>query len=428
MAARARGAAGSAAAARSVGEEGGGGGWLCRVYGLSPAEGALVVYALLPRPASPGSLGRLATVLSGDPGFRPLGAWAWELPRPLAGYAVVELRGGRAHVAIPEEARGALREVGRALEELAARRPAAMLDVLKVSLGELLPRLRDWQRERGVTGFTLRALGSGAVAVELRPPKPMEPEERREFWERERRWETGTVRPLVGEEEARLLEGLGLGALAELAPRRCWAHDGREWRECVFVFEIAKIAPPFIFRNTKVMPVLPNQLDVRIEGSRGTAWVEKTRVFAFLRSLDSELLPLAEEAARAAGELGRLLGGRGGWHDLLDELGKAERRLVGAAPLAEAAERGEARVWMEGGRVKVWLPPEVAASVAERWGGRRPQLPRKPLRAAGRGDRARGEGGGAPARLARGRRGAPEARGGAEGAGGRLPLAAVGSA
>jgi hypothetical protein len=359
MAARAKRPAAVGAARPPVAGEGGG--WLCRVYGRSPAEGDLAVYALLPRLPAPGSLGRLATVLSGDPRFEAKKAWAWELPRPLAGYAVVELRGGRAHVAIPEEARGALREVGRALEELAARRPAAMLDRFGIDLNELLS-LRNWLMEKeGVTSFTVYGLRGGAgTAIELHPPKPMGAEERRALWERVQNLLQDAVEPLVAEEEARALGEIGLGALAELAPQLRWWYDEREgsWKEGVLYLIIGEVYPP---------PPRQSKLDdVRIEGPRGVSRVDGEFVYAVLRNLDSELLPLAEEAALAAGELNSALER---WHDLLGHLRWGERVRVNDAPLAEAAERGEARVWMEGGRVKVWLPPETAASVAERWGG-----------------------------------------------------------
>jgi hypothetical protein len=318
MAARAKRPA-AAAAARSVGEEGGG--WLCRVYGRSPAEGGLAVYALLPRPASPGSLGRLAVVLSGDPRFEAKKAWAWELPRPLAGYAVVELRGGRAHVAIPEEARGALREVGRALEELAARRPAALVDELYECDSHYLLRLRDRLRGWGVTGFTLRALGDH-LALELHLPRPMGPEERRRFFE-DREGEVG-LRPLVRRAEVRLLEGLGLGALAWLAPRRCWMRGGREgdWEECRFLLEIERIYPP-----------LPGELEVEVEGPRGAAYAAGELVCALLRSLDSDSLRYLTEAENAARRLELLLDeepDEGLPPASPEEVDEAHRRLVAA--------------------------------------------------------------------------------------------------
>jgi hypothetical protein len=329
----------------------------------------LAVYAFLPRLPTPGSLGRLAAVLSGDPRFEPETAWVWELPRPLAGYAVVNAESGDVTPAVPEGARGALAEVGRALEELAARRPAVALALLYNDLEELL-WLQDWLRKRGVTSFTLRALVGGesvlasgaaeAVAVELRPPKPMGSEELRKLVEEGQEEWLGS---LVGETEAEALERLGLGALAWLAPRRCWVRVRREggWEECVFTLNIAMVIP---------LPPL-RLLDVRIEGSRGAAGVEGEYVYAKLRSLDSELLPLAEEAAEAAGELGERLSG---WNGLLRTLRWEEYQLIGAAPLAEAAERGEARVWREGGRIRVWLPPETAARIETLRGGLRSYL------------------------------------------------------
>jgi hypothetical protein len=337
-----------------------GSGWLYRVYGSSPARGdrPLAVYLLHPKLLTPGALGRLAALLSGDARFEGRVVWAWELPRAVTGHVVVDLKAERALATLPEDARKALPEIARALEELSARRPAAALDWASFHLDELA-RLRDWLRERGVTSFTVRALGSGA-AVELHPPRPMGAEERRELWEQVQDILRRTVRPLVEDEtEARALGEIGLGALAELAPQQRWWYDTAEesWRESFFLFSIGEIYPP---------PPRRSRLDdVRIEGPRGTSLVDGQYVYAILRRLDGDLVSRAEEAAEEAGELSSQLKR---WHNLLEHLRWAERTLTGAAPLAAAAEEGEAKVWEEDGRVRVWLPPETAADIAGRWG------------------------------------------------------------
>jgi hypothetical protein len=95
----------------------GGGGWLYRVEGRSPARGPdrkLVVYVLAPELLSPGSAGRLATMLSGDPRFEAYEVWAERLPFPARGFAAVDAEEGSVTPAVPEE-------VWRRLEEYRAR-------------------------------------------------------------------------------------------------------------------------------------------------------------------------------------------------------------------------------------------------------------------------------------------------------------------
>jgi hypothetical protein len=90
-------------------------GWLYRVRGRSPARGReLAVYVLAPEPLSPGSAGRAAAMLSGDPRFEPEEAWAERLPFPARGFAAVDTEAGRVIPAVPEE-------VWRRLEECRAR-------------------------------------------------------------------------------------------------------------------------------------------------------------------------------------------------------------------------------------------------------------------------------------------------------------------
>ena len=88
---------------------------MCRVRGRSPAEGDLAVYALLPRLLPPGSLSRLALMLSADPSFEAEEEWVEELPVPAWGHAVVGLRGKPVFVSAVRE------EVKRMLEEYRAR-------------------------------------------------------------------------------------------------------------------------------------------------------------------------------------------------------------------------------------------------------------------------------------------------------------------
>jgi hypothetical protein len=95
----------------------GGGGWLYRVEGLSPSRGPrrfFVVYVFTPEPLLPGSAGRLAAMLSGDPQFEAYEVWAERLPFPARGFAAVDAEEGSVNPAVPEE-------VWRKLEECRAR-------------------------------------------------------------------------------------------------------------------------------------------------------------------------------------------------------------------------------------------------------------------------------------------------------------------
>ena len=105
-------AAGQEAPSPAAGE----GGWLYRVRGLSPARGReLAVYVLTPEPLlSPGTAGRTALILSGDPRFEAYEVWAERLPFPARGFATVDFEEGRVYAGIPEKVR-------RRLEECRAR-------------------------------------------------------------------------------------------------------------------------------------------------------------------------------------------------------------------------------------------------------------------------------------------------------------------
>ena len=93
----------------------GGGGWLYRVRGHSPARGrSFVVYFLAPEPYSHGTAARVAAMLSGDPRFEAYEAWAERLPFPAGGFVAVDPEAGRVIPAVPEE-------VWRRLEEYRAR-------------------------------------------------------------------------------------------------------------------------------------------------------------------------------------------------------------------------------------------------------------------------------------------------------------------
>jgi len=374
MAARAkRGAA--VAAARSVGEEGGG--WLCRVYGRSPAEGALVVYALLPRLPTPSSLGRLATVLSGDPRFEAREAVAERLPFAVAGYAVVGLGGGRVYDGIPEEARGAL-------EGHRARR-LAVVALTRADLRlEELAGLRGALAELGA-GVRIRPLAP-YVVFELLPQRPLAPEERERL-----RGLIGGMQS-VGETafgaERELLERAGLWALAWMAPELWWDRWGPEsW---------IRAGSSELDLRWGAAKALGRLLPRRADGERGWVWRASDCFRLFLREVGDRELGLMGELVEADEAVRRWERGQ---RELARRIREAEERarerlglplyLVRTGPVSDYVDlfAGDpTRLVLEegGGKVRVHLHPEVSGWVREELAeelGRRGLAPEDYLRA-----------------------------------------------
>ncbi len=345
--------------------------------GYSPARDALLaVYALLPKPMNPPQLERLAGLLSGDARFEAHAIAAEDLPFPARGHAVVDLREGRVlAAAVPEEVR-------RRLEEHRARRPVILLggpyDLdAAIPLDELL-ELRDELRRLGL-GFEARLLGYEAAAsqgalrwvwrsplgfaVELRAPRPLPAEERA----RVRRLllqRFASPAPLPrGEEEA--LERAGLLALAETVPGAYWKAEGGQGLES---FEGGAVREEEVRLLLRALPSdLSRQTPLRgfaAKGARGEAYCTREGVYAAARSVDDRFLELAEKAKGAADRLAeRYID----WLHLLHALERAESRfapfLSTRVPIAGGADPHEgeprAKVWEEGGKVKVWLSPEL---------------------------------------------------------------------
>jgi hypothetical protein len=227
MAARAkRSEAGRAAVARSAADGREGGGWLVMLRGEAPAlDDRADVFVVLPKLPSFSSLERLGAVLSADPSFELYSAWAEELPFPAHGYAVVELGGGRAHVAIPEE-------VARMFVEWRGAALPLIFDSLDLDLS-LAGRL--WQLAEELGG-RLELLGLepphqllDLTAAVIRLPRPPT----REEWEEI----VGVVRGLHPRprwsETAAILHGAGLAPLAFMLPSRyisSFGSDRLEWR------------------------------------------------------------------------------------------------------------------------------------------------------------------------------------------------------
>jgi hypothetical protein len=364
MAARARrGAAAGAAQPPTAGE---GGGWLCRVYGRSPAEGDLAVYALLPRLPAPGSLGRLAAVLSADLGFEAREAVAERLPFPARGYAVVNPKSGDVTPAVPEETL-------RALEEYRSRKMGIVVEAWPLDL----PKLAEFLAEARRLGATARIRSAFDVlhVFELRfqrPPSRWELEGLLQRAHAVGAFFSGEARRQTLEAERKLLERAGLWALAWMAPELV----SRELLSggCCYT----ELGESDVRISTVLAPPLGRLLPRRGGGRRGRYSLSRGEFGAsldisLLEVGDRDLGPLEEllEADEASTRWMRELA------DALREIERAEERveerLGGAGLRAPLASRvllsienpRRARVWEGGGRVRLWLAPEERARLLE---------------------------------------------------------------
>jgi len=202
--------------------------------------------------------------------------------------------------------------------------------------------------------------------VELRAPRPLAAEERARA--RGLLREDGRYRylflPSPMEEEA--LARAGLLALAEIAPSAYWARGGLPQPSARFeggaagereVCLILRWLPPDLSRW--LQPLLG------VEGPRGRVCGAEGGVRVAVRAVDDRFLELAEKANEASR---RLVERYFGWLDLVGALREAEwkvwkERGIEEAPIAHGAVariwEPRAKVWEEGGRVKVWLHPEL---------------------------------------------------------------------
>jgi hypothetical protein len=347
MAARARGAA--AAAARGRAEEGRASRTiLYLIRGRSPALGDVRIYALLPRPTSPGSLGRLATVLSADPGFEAEWIESEELPFPAHGYALVGVDAdGRPRKlildALTPEAKRALDDYrGRVVVARHYAAPTIPLRVVEKALEFA---------ERVGARLELRQVGSESWIV-LRSPRPLSFDERHTF--------------LHGYAEADdsflldnlLLERLGLPELAGMAPTACcWrvlALPGEAPWRC----EEREAQPAFVRVDIQGLEREWGVVETPIVGSRGVAELSGYAIYVWTDKADRGMVEALREAQRAADEL-RVAIVR--WLALVHALERAARiawfpREPPEALTARAAEEGRTRVWEEGGAIRVWVP------------------------------------------------------------------------
>jgi hypothetical protein len=153
--------------------------------------------------------------------------------------------------------------------------------------------------------------------------------------------------------------------LAEIAPSAYWARGGLGQGGARFeggaVEEEPRAIVVFLAPLSDLL-LLPRVYDA--EGPRGRVYYAFEGVYAAARAVDDRFLELAEEARRAVSRFAeRYLD----WRDLLGALREAEFRvapfLSPRAPIANGAGPYErvprAKVWEEGGRVKVWLHPEL---------------------------------------------------------------------
>jgi hypothetical protein len=349
MAARARGAA--AAAARSTGEEGGRASRtiLYLIRGRSPALGDIRIYALLPRPTSLGSLGRLGAVLSADPGFEAEWIESEELPFPAHGYALVGVDAeGRPRKlildALTPEAKRALDDYrGRVVVARHYAAPTIPLNVVEKALEFA---------ERVGAQLELRRVGSESWIV-LRSPRPLSFDERHTFLHDYAEASDGFLLDNL------LLKRLGLPELAGMAPTaRCWrvpALPGEEPWRC----ERDEEEEPAIVRtDIQGLEREWRAVETPIVGSRGEAELSGFSIYFWASRADREMVEALKEAQRAADELRDAIMR---WRALVHVFGRAAHmtwfpREPPEALTARAAEEGRTRVWEEGGAIRVWVP------------------------------------------------------------------------
>jgi hypothetical protein len=361
MAAKSRSPAVAASSQRSAAPEGAGG-WLYRLEGGSPGLGGdLTVYLLLPKPLSPSALGRMAGLLSGDARFSLYAAYAERLPFPARGHAVVDREGGRLlAAAVPEDAR-------RRLEEHRARR-SLLFGALgrEVNVKALVELLREAARLGAdvVVRAPFFAVGGelpGMVYTfaEARAERPLDPSGLRRLRELAEALCPVRLFPWPPPQERELLERAGLGALAWMVPELYSEGIFKEPEEAFLTFEVRDLPPLALPRHE--------------EGARGSfsSWMAGMAFSVWVNRLGTGDLAVLERLLRAAEEARRAW-----WRRLLDGLvgglERAEREAreslglpAPPCPLAERVAsllqegRGDAKVWEEGGKVKVWLmPPE----------------------------------------------------------------------
>jgi preprotein translocase subunit Sss1 len=303
MAARARGPAAARAAQPPTAEGREGRGWLVMLRGEAPSlDGAVDIFAVLPKLPSFSSLERLGVVLSGDPDFWLYSAWAEELPFPAHGYAVVELASGRALIAIPEEV------ARRFMEWRGAALPLVFdsLD-LDLSLAERLWRLAE------ELGGRLELLGLepphellDLTAAVIRLPRPPT----REEWEEIVRIVRG-LRPSPSWcETAVILHGAGLAPLAFMLPSR-YIHsvgsDRLEWKPRPSNWQGGFVVlAKWWWRLRGLRPLLANSGLFRetpdgllAEGSRGSVLLQGENLYAKPVALDRRFFEDAERVLLA---------------------------------------------------------------------------------------------------------------------------------
>jgi hypothetical protein len=327
MAARSKVPAPSASSSRLAAPQPAEGSWLLLLVGESPAlDGAsLDVFAILPKLPAFSALERLAGLLSSDPRFGLVAAWAEELPFPARGHAVVDLREGRVlAAAVPEDAR-------RRLEEHRGSALPLIFDSYRFDLSsaESLWRLTE------KLGGRLELLGLepphpelDATAAVLRLPRPPTRGEWEEIVE-----SIGGLwpRPLWFE-DAKILHSAGLAPLAFMLPSRLvrlggserleWKPRPSNWQGGFVVlarwWRPLRDLPPLLERSG-LFRETPDGLVA--EGPRGAVLLKGENLFAKPVALDRRFFEDAEEALlaleRPSGELSSFL--------------RAVGRLVGSA-------------------------------------------------------------------------------------------------
>jgi len=290
------------------------------------------------------------------------------LPFPAKGHVVVDW--GKERVlaaAVPEEVR-------RRLEEHWVRRPVVPLRGPLV-LGKDTSQLRRLAERYGgveVYGVGYRdssgRLSALSAVLELRPSRPLAREELRALLEE----------VLLLHESPRFADILALAdlwALAMGAPSVYWGAWESLWES----FSVPSASGRAREVETIPLPLTgwlgrlrPTCLSFEVDGSRGRAALSLDSLDIVVPKLDDELLARLEEVEEA---LETFKGALDRWDGLLGSLaaacGAALSELGADAPsivreaLAER-ERPGAKVWEEGGRVKLWLAPWLRGLLAAR--------------------------------------------------------------
>ena len=329
------------------------------IRGRSPALGRLRVYFLSPKPLPPSALERMAGLLCGDARFGAEWIEREDLPFPARGHAVI----GEGEGSRPERllASALASETRRALGDYRGRVVVARYyPAPTISLYEVEKALEF--AERVGARLELKRVGTESWIV-LRSPRPLGFEERHRFLH-----EYVQASDVFLYEDL-LLERLGLPELAGMAPTAfCWrvpALPSEEPWKC----EEREAQPAIVRADIWGVRGIKRFVKTPIAGPRGVAECSDYAIYVWIGEANRETVGALKEAQQAAEELGTAAWR---WSSLARDLERAAEavwqlpqdtpwpspRELPEALTARAAEEGRARVWEEGGAVRVWAPAE----------------------------------------------------------------------